>query len=288
MAEPVSTASLLAAFAKLVASQAGKQLTIAVAKEIVGVAFGHLATKDDLRKAVEELKRHIDQRWDDYYDKMLAVGVTGAKTHLEQFTATGDIQFAYQANEKIVGAKAWVAESLNNDPEFARTHFVIIVRMMSVDVAIWASLGSLEPRHEQEFKMLLQTYKTMLAKSISTIESWEHEILINERVDQIAVDDGNPKVRRLRWEGRGSYDLVSRKYPNGRRFVAGPDGPLSTAGKWLSDAVAAERKRIQEDADFRETQIYAPARAVISAVEQSTVQYLEASNFVLQFERRGL
>lgn len=288
MAEPLSTASLLAAFAKLVASQAGKELAKSVAKEFVGLVFGHLATKEDLRKAVEELKRHIDQRWDDYYDKVLAVGVTGAKTHLEQFTTTGDIQFAYQANEKIVGAKAWVAEGLNNDLEFARTHFVLIVRMMSVDVAIWASLGSVEPKHQQAFKMLLQTYKTMLAKCISTIESWEYEVLINNRVDSVPLDEGGPNVNRVKLQGRGTYDLISRKYPNGRRFVAGPDKSPVEAIKWLDEAVAAERKRIRQDADFRETQIYAPARAIIAAADESTIQYLEASNFILQFERRGL
>ena len=131
---------LLEAAAIAAAQEFGKQ----VAKGIYDALFGHLADRDDLRKAVEEIKSYVHQEFDELRNDTLYANTIAAIGKLKDFRNTGsnDAQFLHPANDAIHLAGGWVDVQVTKiGLDFLRIQYGPIIQYIVTDLAIWCEFA---------------------------------------------------------------------------------------------------------------------------------------------------
>lgn len=267
---PIEIAVMLEEGAKALAANFGKQL----AKDFANYFFGHFASKDDILRAIEELKTFIDQRMDQLEDDLEAAGLLAAQTHLNDYRTTGDLALLNSANDKLVESISLYRTRSAKDPSFDRTHFVNLLKLVSADITIWIYRSTRDAVTEQEIEAALHNKEVLrdrctnhakwLDNTINAIEQHELESLTDISIQaydaSAPYDPPGPPPPRIT-DYTATFDVLGAKYPGGRRTVsASTINDFSAAKQRIEQARIKESNRIVESTSKRNDNLISPAR----------------------------
>lgn len=284
--DPVSIGAIIQAGVKAMAAEFGKTL----AQEFSRYVFGTLATKKDIEQAVLQLQAFVDQRIDELEDDLQNAGLLAAVTHLRQFETTREIDSLNQANGALVSSNSLFQTRSKGQVGFVRQHFIVFIKLMNTDIAIWLYKATLAETADQEeainggHRALLRDkcvrYAEMIDNVLLDIEDFQMETLTPLQFEQTdstpPYDPPGPRPPR-ETEYSASYSILGKRYPGGsvsRQFSRWNDSRVGNDAKnsWNSDAA-----RIKEEEQWRETNVLSPARNYSACLKKLAISIDTAS-----------
>lgn len=149
-----AAAILLEELAKLIVAEAGKRLAKEIAEKFINLVFGHLATKDDLKNAVKEIERFVDQKFDDLRMDELKQDVYAAQSFLDRYRSVDQSEvdsagalrdFANHAVSKCVESKSRIDVWAEREPYVRGRIYPIIAKYVAIDIASTMALIAVSP-----------------------------------------------------------------------------------------------------------------------------------------------
>lgn len=156
MAAP-AVAIMLTAFAKLVAAEAGRRISQDIAASFIKLVFGHLATSDDVKNAVNQINAFTEQKFEDLSRENILSPVLSAQESLKNFktitSATGFDEaaamfFASTAHRSCNNALGHILFKYGEKKDFLRSNAALISKFIVVDIGALAALSALNSDFE--------------------------------------------------------------------------------------------------------------------------------------------
>ncbi|MQW38190.1 hypothetical protein [Sinorhizobium meliloti] len=280
--EPVSVAALFTAFAKAAGAAFGKEM----AKQFVELVFGHLATEEDIQRAVLEINSHTTRVMADHEVRILKVELASGKESLEFWRRNNKEDDLRLARDHISSAVNWFKERKNADRRSLYLQFVPLAKALSTDVAIyaaWVTHIDTEPEMRPLFVARVKEHAELIELAITEMEKFAKEkvedIQAGSSYDLQAEslstevstllrggDVGPPERGELQW--RAGFYINGQRYSGGRTELRG-DWQFSEekARAQVKPWWDRERARAALEKEFREKQLYQPARTFSTAVQ---------------------
>jgi hypothetical protein len=281
MAEPVTVAMLLRAFAVAAGQAFGREM----AKQFANLMFGTLATKEDLQKAVDEIKRFIDQVMDEHEERDgIVVPILDSIRSLEDWYKYGTPQTLETARTQSTHAINWFKTRQAIDDTTYRRLFVYLAKVVSNDLAIQTELVlNVKDRQKRRdahkaLADMLKEHADLIEVGISSMEKFEHTTVSPIQVERekhrflieiVMRGPDNPFPERplpLRYQA--VWWLSSPKYgPSGRSVRSADYG--DTAEEAMAFGIPKHKKDVDlvaSEAEARQT-IYDAARDFTNALK---------------------
>lgn len=234
---PIIVDDILIAFAKAAGTALGKQ----IAKELFTSLFGTLATKDDLRKAVNEINTYTHQEFDTLRNDILYTNVTTGVSQLKDYNQTGDISLLTLAYDHFTQSRSWIDSQRSKEgDDFLRTQYVAIVQYVTADLALWVNYGLNIDTKKYKSTLIgrIDDHIALLNQASAQVSKMETEsassIQVKEKTYRPPHDPGDP-IEPPEGSALAYYDLYRGSYP---------EGTLHKETGWLADAVGSEAVNI--------------------------------------------
>lgn len=217
MAEPVTLSVLSAKFLEAVAAYTAQKITTAVAEQVAKVLFSHLATKDDLRKAIEELKKHIDTSFEEFRADDILVFLYMTDEIHERYSRDGyrKPEILGEADIALVKALASLRVVFDKGNGAAYKHTFLSVKYITSRMAITMLMKSRGMISEGEISHQLEAMLEMIRLIKGEWVYFEGARAIVEEI--VEPPDHTPSIQRTERNGRYHvYGMVYRG-PGARR-----------------------------------------------------------------------
>ncbi|MGO6859798.1 hypothetical protein ACCS99_20015 [Rhizobium ruizarguesonis] len=273
--DPVSVAALLEAFAKAAGAAFGREM----AKELVELVFGQLATEEDIQLAVQQINTHTTKIMADHEVRILKVELKSGMESLGFWRANSKEADLRLARDHMSLAVNWFVERKEAEPATLYRQFIPLAKILSTDISIyaaWVTYIDAEQNMRQLFVDRVQAHTQLIELAISEMENFAKEKVeaiqsgsSRNRVDIEALlppgDVGPPDPGETQW--RAGFYITGQRYPGGRTEFRG-DWQFSdeAARAQMKPLWDRESARAALEAKFREEQIYEPARRFDAAV----------------------
>jgi hypothetical protein len=276
MPEPVTLATL----AKLFAAEAGKEFGKKIAEELVRLVTTHLASAKDVERAVEEIKRYIDQSFDELRDGNLRTHLDTANDRLASYGRTGQYRALQDAELAISYARSWYTEASRLDEKtFRRRALPLGFKLAATEIAIKAAdaaHGGNKRELLKDLQAVCALYADELQAAIADVRNYWAEAV--SAVDTVPSDyvsgrpppiDGAPDIITL-YAGR--YFVSGPRYPNGRVMRLGEKkGSETEAINDMTIHKRAEESRILDEYQAREREVLVPVSEFVSKIRMWSV-----------------
>jgi hypothetical protein len=233
--------------------------------------LNNLATKEDLDKAVAELKRYIALVIDQLEEDLIRAGLYAATRHLRDFESSRrvDVNQLRAANLEIEHSFGLLSAQAARDPDVYRRYFVPITKMIATDLSVWIDYSVYEnKKHIPTLKAHVADNCRLIDECINRIEDFQHEVAGPIRVESRELGGGHGETPPLTFKW-AAFSVTSRKYGArtiNTRSIPGDEDTLIVIneGTMMRNE---ELRNIDERARLRKEHVYDPARKFCSAVK---------------------
>lgn len=264
---------LLIAFATAAGKSAGETLV----KELLHGITSNLATKEDLAKAVEQIKGYVHQELQAVESKAIIIDVDTAIRNLRQYKNSGQLtDLSEQNTQQLLNRTASeIRSAIWSDANYPWREFVAVARFATVSTTFW-SIKALQLQQPEQMPNLVDALieaVDLLNLCLTKLHEMEDETItvpMGHQERTVREDTRTPHFITHSMNGRAWYVMQRGRYPGGS-ITSDTGWLIGVKDEWearqkLDAEYQRNLARINEESLLRQRDIYKPLGDAIAAM----------------------